>query len=1717
MLGTITLTVGQTDTISQKEDNAETTEVHQEEVAPHVNGEKGDDSANADEITTTEEKVVEEKQEEANEVGFKKIFRFVGFKFTLKKDKNEKAEPVQLLTVKETESVTSDAAAEENKEVPATEEVKSEVEISAETTEKEKEPMTEDATDKAEEPTDQPVVDAPALNEKGSDEVPEKSAEETGTTSEKEQEPETEVPIESSNSPPSQETQSPFKKFFTQGIFSNLRKKTSFKKPKDEEQVKEKSAEEDIKKAEETAEDAVESTEEAKVDAEIGPAEIEQIEKPTETAETEADTAEITSTDTEEQKDLKVEATREAAIVTQTEKAEAPTAETADDAQISDDVKPANDKPDVSEEVTTEAEILSSQEKAKAQGSPLKKLFTGAGLKKLSSKKQKSKKEAESKQTESGEQAAEQIQSSTESTEPQKPDSGISSPDESADHVVEEVTQAEVAQAVESEGEPATSDNEKKKDGILPWSSFKKLVTPKKRVKRPSESEDEAPGDKPKSSILSSTESAVFDEKTDELKPSEEVPSDSKEEPQTESKVEPKAEKAEPVAEEPKRKMDTSVSWEALICVGSAKKRARKTSDSDDEEPKIEEEVQPSGEEQAKTAESPLVSSCEADHENLASSPEPEEELVSTWESFKRLVTQKKKPKAEDKSDEASGLEQTASDSEIPKEESSFSLRKLIPRRKKKSDGKQVSSDVGSAEDDSDTPAVVPLSEYDNEPSAEVAVKAEGVKKEAAPVTQAKALAEDRSPSWISTTVENTVEETEGKQLSDIPEEGDTPATPKSTDNTIAEDIVELTSEAVTALEQAETEMVSAFSHVTASPVTSGETTPVPGDNVEKTDAVLLGAVETITVTASAMTNAMTEEEEINFAVTTNVLQVESAIKEEKTVLVAHEKTEATAICTGLDTREIHTVEGESLLKPSVESVIAVSQALVTELAVEDKTEKPEMASVTEDEVHEAQVRDVQTELKAVLQSPLENAVEEKAQIEEVKETPEVETVVQLQEVEAVKVAVINAIQQDPEVLEEPVVAEKSPNVEAEGPAEPTVEESICAQTVEVTEIAITKGEKVQELEDVKVAAASVEVASVEAVAMAVTEEVMATIPEVPAAETAESKEDPIPVVEPTEEFVVIKETVCVISSTLESTDSQTAELAHEAVMEKVPLVLPTGDQKIQVIVNDVEVVSAQRPVEENFEVDSTNVSVVVEEVCENVKEEAKLIKADQVREAEIIQKQSSVIVQEVIQHVVENLAEVHEEQKISENAIEQVMATIPEVPAVEIAESKEDPIPAVEPTEEFVVIKETVCVISSTLESTDSQTAELAHEAVMEKVPLVLPTGDHKIQVIVNDVEVVSAQRPVEENFEVDSTNVSVVVEDVSENVKEETELIKADQVREAEIIQKQSSVIVQEVIQHVVENLAEVHEEQKISENAIEEVSFKLEEAPAASEMIEEKPSTEVVSDEKPPSDTIPEKPNTSDTVCIDGDEHTRIFTEKPTVNEAILTAETFKVSITGTIPAQSEEVAKVSVTVLQQETEVTISEVELKQAEEKTVADKERSSESTESEDEKSQAETDPKKVKTEIEKDTTETLATQEENCPSIEASAYQDQVVAEQCQLVQEVQIETAQEFNVGVINVINADDVPETNMKDDNSEAQESVEDRPQKDSEEPQMKVLTQETKNQGESGDADCQKTDAKNVAAKLEIATEKTASTITVEEVVEDVGNEIEAVSTEVLTVS
>ncbi|XP_053470902.1 A-kinase anchor protein 12b isoform X2 [Ictalurus furcatus] len=1367
MLGTITLTVGQTEAMPQKEDNAESIEVLQEEVSPQVNGEQEEhECVTADETTPTEEKVAEEKPaEESNEVGFKKIFRFVGFKFTLKKDKNEKTEPVQLLTVKETEDGASEAVVEETKDEPVMAEIQSEDEKKSDAPEMEKEASAEDAAKTEPEP-DLPATDAPAETKSdGESEETEKTpadepAEEVEPSTEKEKEPEPQA--ESPTSPPSQETQSPFRRFFTQGLFSNLRKKTSFKKSKEEELVKEKSAEEDINEAEEKEEVAAGGEGQVKEDAEEVEAD-EQVDKSEAPEKSEASPEEAPSAPEEQKEEelkVEVETASEAAPVQEPEAVEQTTtcevsetsaAEEKDETKPTDDTKLSDDKatdsseepqtPEKSpEETATEAEVQSSQDKAKAQGSPLKKLFTGAGLKKLSSKKQKGKKETESKQTESTEQAAEQIQSSTESGEAQKPDSSASSPEESGEHVVGEESQAEAS--VEAEGEAPTSDSEKKKDGILHWASFKKLVTPKKRAKRPSESEDETPGDKPKSATLSSTESAVFEEKTEEIKPSDEVKEEAKEESQVECKAETKAEKIEQSTEEPKKKIDTSVSWEALICVGSGKKRARKTSDSDDDETKIEEKVQQSGEEQVKAAEPPYESSQEVEHENMSSSPEPEGELVSTWESFKRLVTQRKKPKAEEKSDEAQGPEQATSDSELPKEESSFSLRKLIPRRKKKSDAKQgqASSDVGSAEEDSDTPAVVPLSEYDNEET-----KTEEAKPEVTPVTPGKASAEDRSPSWISTTVENVEDEAEGNPLSDIPEEGDTAATPKSTDNTIAEDIIECTSEAVTAIEPAEeTEMVSALSRITESPVTSGETSPVPDDGVvKKAEAILQEAVETISITSSAVAVTVTEEQKKSMAVTTSPFQIESAIKEEKVVLAVHEKSEAVAICTGIDTSEIKAIEEESHLKATVEAVTTVGEALSVEVAAEDQTLKAE-AELAEDKVFMAQVNEIHTECKEQPPASVENTV---------LETLDIPTTGEFQEPTAVKVAVVTAIQQEIEILEEQVVAENTPKGLAESPVEPSVEQPVCAQTVEITEVTAAEGE-VEELKDVKESVAIAEVESVE-VAVALSEEVTTSLPDTLVAETTVSQEDPIPVLAATEEPALTEEIVCVCPPSESKTE---AEVKAEVVMESV---LTT---QVHVTTN-VEVVSASVSVEGNTEVTSSNVSPVIDEACKKDQEE---VEAIHLKEVETIQEQSTVIVQEVLQNVVENLTtcEIHIGKELEEKPVEETDTAKPEeVPSAAEKEKSSQDAPAAEE-------KSTVDthVQEEAKPETENKAEEEPTQIITERLPVSEAIQISEI-VLVDMTEEIKAQEEEVSSFSVEATQLCTDV------AKQEVELEEGEQ----------------------------------------------------------------------------------------------------------------------------------------------------------------------------------------------------------------------------------------------------------------------------------------------------------------------------------------------------
>ncbi|XP_030304457.1 A-kinase anchor protein 12 isoform X2 [Calypte anna] len=549
------------------------------------------------------------------------------------------------------------------------------------------------------------------------------------------------------------------------------------------------------------------------------------------------------------------------------------------------------------EGITNEAELLSSQEKTKLQGSPLKKLFTSTGLKKLSGKKHKGKRE-ESRVGEQGE-PIQHLSDSPDSPEEQKGESSASSPEE-MNEIPSLEKPVDGVQVTENE-DAAISDVERKRESVTPWASFKKMVTPKKRVRKSSESDKEEETDKTKSAAVTAIENAA-DENQGELK---------------ENEVEQKSEKA---TEEPKRKVDTSVSWEAFICVGSSKKRARKSSSSDEEtEQKLGQErqkIDESGHGKEATTDAIVTSSQESDQGQGNSSPEQagspsEGEGISTWESFKRLVTPRRKSKTrmEERTEDSvvgSSLEHSTSDGEPGKDESWVPFRKLMPgRRKKKSDGKPEPSHLKLAredmaettEEDSDIPAVVPLSEY--EAAEQEKIEAQQAKTAGAVIEQtseqeeaekleetlrieqaheglvhavtvtvvegerAITSIEERSPSWISAAITECIEQAKEEEETDKTFESDVTVeeavvTAKSvldtrkdvSDDTTASEL-ELTSEAVTALEEragascaeetmevslAEetTEMVSAVSQLLETPDTTEEVTPV--QEVEATE-----------------------------------------------------------------------------------------------------------------------------------------------------------------------------------------------------------------------------------------------------------------------------------------------------------------------------------------------------------------------------------------------------------------------------------------------------------------------------------------------------------------------------------------------------------------------------------------------------------------------------------------------------------------------------------------------------------------------------------------------------------------------------------------------------------------------------------------------------------------------------------------------------------------
>lgn len=954
----------------------------------------------------------EEKDEEqehpiespSNDVGFKKVFKFVGFKFTVRKDKTEKSEPVQLLNVKADDAEEATDGSGDHKE---------KLETVEEATQSESPHLVEN-TEEAQ--TEQ-------MKEESSEKITEIPTEEITESKEVEIKNDGSKSPESPTSPSTNETASPLRKFFTQG-WAGFRKRTSFRKPKEEEQqaidkekqeqekempkkyeVKEEFENEKPVSEKDRAEVSAEASEEKlKSESEEGK-EAKMVDVSTDMFQQEAVTSfeqslpqesaenvnkeseiylkdkshlaskeksepvqecllfldQSTPTSCEEKPELLAPLATEVfdekidnteigfpqhskkpeehfEIVEDESEPKAPLATEIFDentSEVNNDISSVQKKESIKtsekeelileqlvvidaeiqreqpmdeqlkvqetvpdeqikqtevgsrdaaiskppEAIINEVELLSSQERTKMQGSPLKKLFT----KKLSGKKHKGKRE-EAKLEEPSEQI--QMSDSAESPEEPKAESSASSPEEATEFSVAKVT--DVAEVTEIE--EASTDTEKKREGITPWASFKKMVTPKKRVRRLSESDKEDELDKVKSATLSSTESAPCEDQDDNKENGEEH-------------------KLEKSTDEPKRKVDTSVSWEALICVGSSKKRARKSSSSDEEVgQRLAQEGQKIEEGRTNKEAAPdmtFASSQESDQGQVSSSPEQvgspsEGEGVSTWESFKRLVTprRKSKTKMEERNEESatvSNLEHSALDGDSGKEESWVSFKKLMSgRKKKRSDGIPEHASVEETgeeitetnEDDSDVPAVVPLSEYEaaeQEKFEAQKAKQEDIVKEAldpniensedtliikqsseglvhaVTVTvvegeRAVTSIEERSPSWISAALiesiehanEDTEEETE--KMSGTGIVGETVVVTKlmpeirkdvSGDTIISE--LELTSEAFTAREEASgveevaetsgaeetTEMVSAVSRLTESPDTTEVATPV--------------------------------------------------------------------------------------------------------------------------------------------------------------------------------------------------------------------------------------------------------------------------------------------------------------------------------------------------------------------------------------------------------------------------------------------------------------------------------------------------------------------------------------------------------------------------------------------------------------------------------------------------------------------------------------------------------------------------------------------------------------------------------------------------------------------------------------------------------------------------------------------------------------------------
>ncbi|XP_030644495.1 A-kinase anchor protein 12 [Chanos chanos] len=1202
--------------VSLKEDNIESLQGDGEPLVKAEN--EKEQAVSTPDITLKEENEGDEKMDDINEVGFKKIFRFVGLKFTLKKDKYEKPELKETSTSEKEEGVVS--TTEESKDTQE----ESVVDTDEQNTEKKTsdEPVCGDASLRSDAADLSPKEDIEIIVDQVS-EITEPNKEATSDKG---------LAEEVSTSPQVEEAMSPIKRFFTQGIFASLKKK---KRSTEEELSKEKSRE-DVKT----------------IDKEGG-------EKASE----------------EGAKDVNNPCVCLETTILQ-EGTDSPAMKEGD-----------GHKTAMEGQSRPECELLSSQERAKVQGSPLKRLF-----RKLSTRRQRESKAAETK-----------------------------------------VTEAEQPQETKELGECL---------------------------------------------------------KVDEPKPSE------------------GEQVTDAAQDEPKKRSDSSVSWEALICGGSGKKRARKTSDSEDETANKEGLVP------EKPKESSPGSSLEGDYDNLTSSNEQpgsplEGDGGSTWKSLKKLVTPKRKVRA----GVNASTEEIPSDNETSKDESSFSIKKIIPEHKKRKSDEardETSSDeavkgVGSEDEDDQTPAVVPLSEYEtNEPenrreeltleipldiSKEKEIIEEkgylSMSEEAKPIENlgletSKAPC-DAAPSVPPRATEDFEEFTEfiskHQQLSDIPEEGvleESAVTLVSSaegnqDDTLAEDVVELTSDAVTAPEHVEeeslgdetTEMVSAVSQLTESPKTSGNATPVPAEYVEReTESILRESLETICM-ASGFQSVTTKDE---VADTTAVLLsrhiLHSVITGERKVLVAHDKTDATAICTGLVSQEIRGVEEIHHL-PMVEGISEVTESIPTELVSADVVEESEAVRVSAGEVFTTEVKEIKIDHQETVSPLIETEQQAVPELEKVKE--EKEEVNGLQKSMPVHVAITNAVPGVANFFKEQVVSEDTHLPEIEGPLKPATKEPVCGQPAVITEVTV-EGGNVHALPNVELLTADVEHAAPAKVVEHVAHDITASIPDTPTEKSLEKSEESIAVVASAVDHPELKETVGIIRPVSDSVTSEAVESVTEAPMGKVSSVHFVEDHEIQVAVKN-ESQTAGIIVEGVLEVAAGDDSVTVEhpEFKETVS---------------IVRPFSDSVTLEAAETVMEVLTEKLPSESFNDQQVKDESQT---------ATTTSDTVPDVALAEEAVImeypeIKETVSTVRAVSDSVTMEAVGPVREVLLEKAPSV---HDQEVQDKSQTTAAIVEPLP-----EVASAHDSTIVVDVCKKEEEIAEEVLVQQGTKTETAKESSKV---------------------------------------------------------------------------------------------------------------------------------------------------------------------------------------------------------------------------------------------------------------------------------------------------------------------------------------